>query len=75
VAALPEPRPGKTMRKDSAFQATAKLPLHISRHRPSIFVALATVGKQGLEVRLKLFVNTGGNIEIDTRTGEHRRRV
>jgi len=26
-------------------------------------------------VRPKLFVNTGHNIEIDTRTGEYRRRV
>jgi hypothetical protein len=33
------------------------------------------VGKQGLEVRLKLLVNTGDNIESDTRTGEYRRRV
>jgi hypothetical protein len=29
----------------------------------------------GLEVRLKLLVNTGGNIEIDTRTGEYHGRV
>jgi len=75
VTALPAPRPGKAMRKDSAFQVTAKLPLHISRHQPSTFVALATVGKPGLEVRLKLFANTGGNIDINTRTGEYRRRV
>ncbi|MBK7794511.1 MAG: hypothetical protein IPJ62_19745 [Betaproteobacteria bacterium] len=63
------------MCKDSASHVTAKLPLHASRHPPSIFVALATVGKPGLEVRPKLFVNTGDNIEIDTCTGEYRRRV
>jgi elongation factor P len=29
----------------------------------------------GFEVQVPLFVNTGDNIEIDTRTGEYRRRV
>ena len=29
----------------------------------------------GLEVQVPLFVNTGDKIEIDTRTGEYRRRV
>jgi elongation factor P len=29
----------------------------------------------GLEVQVPLFVNTGDNIEIDTRTGEYKRRV
>jgi elongation factor P len=29
----------------------------------------------GLEVQVPLFVNTGDRIEIDTRTGEYRRRV
>jgi hypothetical protein len=52
---------------------TPRAPL--ARERDQEVVALATVGKQGLEVRLKLFVNTGGNIEIDTRTGEYRCRV
>jgi hypothetical protein len=33
------------------------------------------VGKPGLEVRLKRFANTGGNIDVNTRTGEYRRRV
>jgi elongation factor P len=29
----------------------------------------------GLEVQVPLFVNTGDRIEVDTRTGEYRRRV
>ena len=29
----------------------------------------------GLEVAVPLFVSTGDKIEIDTRTGEYRRRV
>jgi elongation factor P len=29
----------------------------------------------GFEVQVPLFVSTGDNIEIDTRTGEYRRRV
>ena len=63
------------MRKDSACQVTAKLPLHASRHPPGTFVALATVGKPGLEVRPKRLVNTGDNIEFDPHAGEHRRRA
>jgi elongation factor P len=31
--------------------------------------------KSGLEVAVPLFVTTGDNIEIDTRTGEYKRRV
>ena len=29
----------------------------------------------GFEVQVPLFVNTGDKIEVDTRTGEYRRRV
>ena len=29
----------------------------------------------GVEIQVPLFVTTGDNIEIDTRTGEYRRRV
>jgi elongation factor P len=29
----------------------------------------------GIEVQVPLFVNTGDRIEVDTRTGEYRRRV
>ena len=29
----------------------------------------------GFQVQVPLFVSTGDNIEIDTRTGEYRRRV
>jgi elongation factor P len=29
----------------------------------------------GFEVAVPLFVNTGDRIEVDTRTGEYRRRV
>jgi elongation factor P len=29
----------------------------------------------GFDVQVPLFVSTGDNIEIDTRTGEYRRRV
>lgn len=32
-------------------------------------------GNRTRAARPKLFVNTGDNIEIDTRTGEYRRRV
>ena len=49
VAALPAPRAGKAMRKDSTFQVTAELALHIGRHRRGVVVAVAALGEPGLE--------------------------
>ena len=54
VSALPAPRPSKAMRKDSAFQVTAELPLHVRRHRPGVVVTVAALGKPGREVLLEV---------------------
>ena len=40
------------MRKDSAFQVAAELPLHIGRQRPAVIVTVAALDEPGREVLL-----------------------
>ncbi len=52
MSALPAPHPGKAMGKDSAFQVTTELPLHVGRHRPGVVVTVTALGEPGREVLL-----------------------
>jgi len=52
VSALPAPGAGEAVGEDAAFEAAAKLPLHVLRHAAAIVVPLAGERQVSLEMAL-----------------------